>query len=272
MSWKHARRLCQTLLILLVAQPAVFADSHLDANWFYMVKSRPSEPAREAEYNTWYEDIDIPDVLAVPGFMRARRAIALDSTEVLPTDASYAAFYDIDTVDIDKSIIDLYVAARKMSQLGRLTDVLQVVEANYYQLLSVGETSGQPETRAGTAYVFTQKILCCENPSARSKFLHWYGAVMEPALIESFGVTRSQLFELYRIMEVVALTPEEIPHYLIVLEVTSDSSVDLVARFEAFVADLDGADNYTGGDRIVYEVISEVYSHPLNHTAKSRLQ
>ncbi len=272
MSWKHARRLCQTLLILLVAQPAVFADSHLDANWFYMVKSRPSEPAREAEYNTWYEDIDIPDVLAVPGFMRARRAIARESTEVLPTDASYAAFYDIDTVDIDKSIIDLYVAARKMSQLGRLTNVLKVVEANYYQLLSVGERRGQPETTDGITYVFTQKILCCDDPSARSEFLHWYGAVLEPALIESFGVKRSQLYELYRIMEVVALSPEEIPHFLMVLEAPSGSATELVAAFETLIADLDGAGNYTGGDRIVYEVISEVYSQPLTHTAKSRLQ
>ena len=260
MSSKNLRHLYQSLLILLVAQPAVLADSYTDANWFYMVKSRPSEPAREDEYNTWYEDIDIPDVLAVPGFIRARRAIARDSTEVLPTDATYVAFYDIDTVDIDKSIIDLYVAARKMSQLGRLTDVLKVVEANYYRLLKFGELRGQPETRAGMPYVFTQKILCCEDLSARSEFLDWYGAALEPAVIESLGATRSQLYELYRIMEVVALTPKEDPHFLIVLEVTSDSAADLVARFEAFLAELEGADNYAGGDRTVYEVISEAYS------------
>jgi len=260
MSSKHLRHWYQILLVLLVAQPAVLANSHLDADWFYMVKSRPSEPAREDEYNTWYEDIDIPDVLAVPGFRRARRAIARDSTEVLPTDATYAAFYDIDTVDIDKSIIDLYVAARKMSQLDRLTDVLKVVEANYYQLLDLGELGGQPETRAGISYVFTQKILCCESSSARSEFLDWYGAVLEPAVIESLGATRSQLYELYRIMEVVALTPDEDPHFLMILEVRSDSAADVVARFEATLAELDGTDIYVGGDRIVYELISEAYS------------
>ncbi len=252
--------LCQSLFAFLLVQPAVLADSHLDASWFYMVKSRPSEPAREAEYNSWYEDIDIPDVLAVPGFMRARRAIARDSTEVLPTDATYAAFYDIDTADIDKSIIDLYVAAREMSQLGRLTDVLKVVEANYYQLLNVDEPGGQPDNGSGTSYVFTQKILCCENPSARSEFLDWYGAALAPALVDSLGATRSQLYELYRIMEVVALTPEEIPHFLMVLEVTSDSAADLVTRFEALLAELDRTENFAGGDRIVYEVISEKFS------------
>jgi hypothetical protein len=260
MSSKHLRRLYQTLFVLLLAQPAVLAVSHIDAGWFYMVKSRPSAPAREDEYNSWYEDIDIPDVLAVPGFMRARRAIARDSTETLPTDANYAAFYDIDTPNIDKSIIDLYVAARKMSQLGRLTDVLKVVEANYYQLLKLDEPGAQPETGSGISYVFTQKILCCENPSARSEFLDWYGATLAPAIIESLGATRSQLYELYRIMEVVALTPEEVPHFLIVLEVTSDSAADLVTRFDALLAELDRMENFAGGDRVVYEVISEKFS------------
>ena len=255
-----ASLLYQSFFVFLLVQPAVLADSHPDASWFYMVKSRPSAPTREAEYNSWYEDIDIPDVLAVPGFMRARRAIARDSTEVLPTDATYAAFYDINTADIDNSIIDLYVAARKMSQLGRLTDVLKVVEANYYQLLNFAEVEGQPEIGTGITYVFTQKILCCENASARSDFLNWYGAVLGPAVIETLGATRSQLYELYRIMEVVALTPTEIPHFLIVLEVTSDTAADLVSRFEALLADLDGANNYAGGDRAVYEVISEAYS------------
>ena len=61
-------------------------------------------------------------------------------------------------------------------------------------------------------------------------------------------------------MEVVALTPTEIPHFLIVLEVTSDTAADLVSRLEALLADRDGANNYAGGDRAVYEVISEAYS------------
>jgi len=146
-----------------------------------------------------------------------------------------------------------------MSQLGRLTDVLKVVEANYYHLLTVGDPGGKPEHRAGTAYVFTQKILCCEDPSARLEFLDWHGKVLEPAVVRLFGATRSQLYELYRIMEGVAVSPEENPHFLIVLEVTSDSAANLVAAFAAFIAGLDGADKYAGGDRIIYEVISEAY-------------
>lgn len=255
MSTGQQRFLYTSLLALLLVQQPAMADAPLQAHWFYMVKSRPSEPVREDEYNAWYEDIDIPDVLAVPGFERARRAIARDSTETAPTDATYVALYDIDTPDIDKSIIDLYVAARKMSQLGRLTDVLKVVEANYYELIATGNLRGDPAP--GRPFVFTQKILCCEDPIARERFLGWYGDTLQREVIESIGATRTQLYELYRVMEVVALQPYEIPHFMMIFEANAESAADLVARFEALLMDVEGNANYAGGDRVVYEVISE---------------
>jgi hypothetical protein len=257
---KPTNALSAFLLIATVQVVAQEAHVSVAGDWFYMVKSRPSEPAREAEFNAWYEDIDIPDVLEVPGFMRARRAIARDSTELEPTDATYVALYDIDTRDIDSSIIDLYVAARKMSQLGRLTDVLKVVEANYYELVrqqTAADTNGDAD---GRSFVFTQKILCCQNESERAIFVDWYETVLAPALANSLGAERSQLFELYRIMEVVALTKEEIPHFLIVYEAKSDSAAQVVTEFEGLLAGLTDRGRYVGGDRVVYEIISEAYS------------
>ncbi len=62
-------------LLYLVTVPASAADSGINGHWFYVVKTKSTDPAREAEFNAWYDDIDIPDVLAVPGFMRARRAV-----------------------------------------------------------------------------------------------------------------------------------------------------------------------------------------------------
>ena len=114
------------------------APSADEGGWFYLVKTEPSDPSKEAEFNAWYDDIDIPDVLAVPSFKRARRAVGQEVPEfpdvrLKEGDGSYAALYDISTTDIDNAIIDLYVAARKMNALGRSTDALRVVEANYYQ-------------------------------------------------------------------------------------------------------------------------------------------
>ncbi len=253
-------RLAACSVLLAVPLSASNAESHTNAQWFYMVKSRPSEPAREPEFNAWYEDIDIPDVLEVPGFMRARRAIARDSTELEPTDPTYVALYDIDTKDIDKSIIDLYVAARKMGQLGRLTDVLKVVEANYYELIRQHAAADTSRVADGGSFVFTQKILCCQEESERAIFVEWYETILAPALEDSLGADRGQLFELYRIMEVVALTKVEIPHFLIVFEAKSDSAAEAVEEFEALLAGLTDRGRYVGGDRVVYEIVSEAYS------------
>ncbi|OLT10096.1 hypothetical protein BJF79_05075 [Actinomadura sp. CNU-125] len=37
------------------------------------VMTRPSSPETAAEYNRWYEDVHMPEVLALDGFVSARR-------------------------------------------------------------------------------------------------------------------------------------------------------------------------------------------------------
>jgi hypothetical protein len=71
------RRLSAAIALLAWSAAACPEGPGGSGDWFYLVKSKPSDPAREAEYNAWYDDIDVPDVLEVPGFMRARRAVAV---------------------------------------------------------------------------------------------------------------------------------------------------------------------------------------------------
>lgn len=213
------------------------------SHWFYMVKSQPADPAREAEYNAWYDDIDIPDVLAVPGFVRARRGIAQDISDVPAAGSgadkgTYVALYDITTNDIDKTIIDLYVAARKMAVLGRLTDALKVVEANYYRRL------GQPhEVRGGTSaagerYLYARKILCCREPGVRERFVDWYHSSLVRAVVDSGSLQRVSLYELYRVMEVLAVPPDEVTHLLIVYELSAPTARRAVDSLEQAIASL----------------------------------
>ncbi|EUA30510.1 hypothetical protein I553_4767 [Mycobacterium xenopi 4042] len=37
------------------------------------VESRPSSPDRDAEYNSWYDEIHLPQLMALDGFVSARR-------------------------------------------------------------------------------------------------------------------------------------------------------------------------------------------------------
>lgn len=57
-----------------------------------LVLSNPVR-GRDAEFNDWYDNVHVPDVLKVPGVTGGRRFKVLDGTW------SYAAIYDLDTND-----------------------------------------------------------------------------------------------------------------------------------------------------------------------------
>jgi len=43
------------------------------ARGIILVESWPSSPEREQEYNTWYDEIHLPELVALDGFVSARR-------------------------------------------------------------------------------------------------------------------------------------------------------------------------------------------------------
>jgi len=268
-------KLISPLLIVLSAllglSVCVASDSQkgTENHWFYMVKTRPSEPSREAEFNAWYDNIDIPDVLEVPEFIRARRAVeqiipGIPSANLKDDDSKYVALYDIETNDIDKSIIDLYVAARKMGASGRLTDVLKVVEANYYQQVAP-PFEGPNATLAGkNRFVFIKKIMCCHDAGVEEQFLNWYEHTFAPEVTDSEGLARVNLYLLYRVMEVLTVAPEEIPHFLLVYEIEAESADQTIRDINKAVSRLneDGrlSKHYVEGDSVVYLEMSDVKS------------
>jgi len=84
---------------------------------------------REDEFNKWYDEIHLPEVLTVPGFVAARRYVATDDSLGGPGPRKYLAVYEIeggaqeafdtlmkaaphfdmsDSLDIENSIINFY--------------------------------------------------------------------------------------------------------------------------------------------------------------------
>jgi hypothetical protein len=64
-----------------------------------VVMSRPNE-GREAEYNDWYQNFHLQQMVALPGFVSAQRfrfSRSLGERNTFP----YLAIYEIDTDDID---------------------------------------------------------------------------------------------------------------------------------------------------------------------------
>ncbi|MDE0285398.1 MAG: hypothetical protein OXN26_12720 [Gammaproteobacteria bacterium] len=249
-----------------------------------MVKTRSTDPTKEIEFNAWYDDIDIPDVLAVPGFMRARRGVhkrfvELPDFNLSEDEGNYIALYDIETTDIDKTIIDLYVGARKMVALGRITDLLKVTEANYYRRLAgyppatvtwrdvnIGKRLLATSPPAdGWRYVYIQKIICCVDENVYKRFLEWLEDSYIPGVMEYRSITGVHAYELYRIMEVVAVDPGEIPHLLLVHELTTDIIQRTVLELDSVAYQLVQAGHMRelfveGNDSAVYRLMSDVKS------------
>jgi hypothetical protein len=71
-----------------------------------VVMTRPVG-GREQEYNDWYREVHLRDLVAIPGIKSAQRfrlsRVVTPDTEPLP----YLAIYDVETDDIDKTIEEL---------------------------------------------------------------------------------------------------------------------------------------------------------------------
>jgi hypothetical protein len=72
--------------------------------------TRPAD-GREQEYNDWYREVHLRDLVAIPGIKSAQRfrlsRVVMPDTEPLP----YLAIYDVETDDIDKTIEELKTRA-----------------------------------------------------------------------------------------------------------------------------------------------------------------
>jgi hypothetical protein len=64
------------------------------------VQSRPSAPDREDEYNDWYTNTHLPEVLDVPGITAARRFKASDAAPPAEGAHQYCAVYELDVDDL----------------------------------------------------------------------------------------------------------------------------------------------------------------------------
>jgi hypothetical protein len=82
-----------------------------------IVESRPSSPDRVDEYNDWYNDTHLPEVVALPGFVSAQRYAPAD-------DGPFVAVYEIDSDDPGAVVGSLGEAVG--SGAVQMSDVLQM--------------------------------------------------------------------------------------------------------------------------------------------------
>ncbi len=87
-----------------------------------LVLSNCKDAAREQEFNRWYEDVHIPDILDTGAFHTAYRYESLDPEA---TKAKYLAIYETDNIDPAKAREKLGAVRADWQQRGRLSDLIE---------------------------------------------------------------------------------------------------------------------------------------------------
>ncbi|MGH7934222.1 MAG: hypothetical protein ACREQN_13820 [Candidatus Binataceae bacterium] len=167
------------------------------------------EPEVEAEFNDWYFTEHIPERMAVPGFLRGRRYLAVEG---LP---KYLALYDLADENVLKSGAYLKISesptpwTRRM--VGHFRNTSRCV---YRQIFSHGK---RPDKDA--EFVLTVRLNT--PPEHESEFNEWYNVDHVPALAGVPGV--------YCARRYVAVEGD--PKYLAVYEM-NEASVPKGAEWE----------------------------------------
>ncbi|WP_292685939.1 DUF4286 family protein [Novosphingobium sp.] len=73
---------------------AITPDAEGKDRLLYIVLTN-STPGDDAAFNAWYDDVHLPDVLAVPGFVAAQRFRLADHPALKPSPFRYAAIYEV---------------------------------------------------------------------------------------------------------------------------------------------------------------------------------
>ncbi|MBL6752305.1 MAG: hypothetical protein ISP90_17440 [Nevskia sp.] len=73
------------------------------AKYIFPVYTNPTSPQQEAEFNRWYDEHHLADVIDVPGFVAATRyrlATTQFANNPAPLTHRYLALYEIETDDL----------------------------------------------------------------------------------------------------------------------------------------------------------------------------
>lgn len=103
------------------------------ARYLYVVLTNCKNPVREEEFNRWYSEIHLPDVLRVPGFISASRYVNSRWKEGEPR---FLALYEIQTDNLDATLQALRDTSANWRQEGRMFDDLEVVGVYPFEIIA----------------------------------------------------------------------------------------------------------------------------------------
>src|SRR5262245_59543716 len=100
-----------------------------------IVHSSPASPEREDEFNRWYDEEHLPEMLACAGFTAARRYRLRDAGPIKAPASTpgYLAIYEVEADDLDAAM-----TAMRARPKGAVSDALSLdppPAVHFYELL-----------------------------------------------------------------------------------------------------------------------------------------
>ncbi|MFC1937844.1 hypothetical protein ACFLWY_04745 [Chloroflexota bacterium] len=104
------------------------------AKWILAVDVTCADPAREAEFNDWYTNMHLADMLSVPHFIKATRYENIEPSERKP---KYLAVYEIETDNIKEADRVLREHVAKWKVEGRFHELVVIEARAIYKKIAV---------------------------------------------------------------------------------------------------------------------------------------
>ena len=104
-----------------------------DTRAIMVIQTRCTDPTREGEFNEWYNTVHLPDVLNVPGIIRASRFARVVEPDSGPN--SFLAIYELDTTDVVAVRAGLAEGAWRKDP-SRMFDGFEVSIRDFYTLIT----------------------------------------------------------------------------------------------------------------------------------------
>ncbi len=103
------------------------------ARWLLAVETNCNDPMREKEFNDWYENTHLPDVLSVPGIVRASR---YESGNPAEERGKFLALYEIETENELQVLADLTDGMTRWTEQGHMSELATILSGCLYRQIT----------------------------------------------------------------------------------------------------------------------------------------
>ena len=99
-----------------------------------LVFTNCADPAREKEFNEWYDNTHVPDVLETPGFVGCTRYEMIGDPG--PGQGKFMAVYEVESDDLPSTMAGLQQRVAQLAAQGRIIDSIRLVSFTPWRELS----------------------------------------------------------------------------------------------------------------------------------------